>query len=149
MFFFSSRRRHPSCALVTGVQTGALPICASELDRGGGMGNNGAALQQTVLPEADRAAHQSCAGAEPAERSQARGEPGEGEAEAERAVSGNAETSSKRDLEAEQGCDAEAADRQHASATPADRPPDSFGRERAPPPRTAARRVGKKRGRKC
>src|SRR3546814_8447064 len=24
--FFSSRRRHTSCALVTGVQTGALPI---------------------------------------------------------------------------------------------------------------------------
>src|SRR3546814_19704687 len=27
-FFFSSRRRHTSCALVTGVQTCALPICA-------------------------------------------------------------------------------------------------------------------------
>src|SRR3546814_2473023 len=26
MFLFSSRRRHSSCALVTGVQTGALPI---------------------------------------------------------------------------------------------------------------------------
>src|SRR3546814_2546043 len=26
-FFFSSRRRHTSCALVTGVQTCALPIC--------------------------------------------------------------------------------------------------------------------------
>src|SRR3546814_14252881 len=26
MFFFSSRRRHTSCALVTGVQTFALPI---------------------------------------------------------------------------------------------------------------------------
>src|SRR3546814_3244667 len=26
--FFSSRRRHTSCALVTGVQTCALPICA-------------------------------------------------------------------------------------------------------------------------
>src|SRR3546814_9463523 len=26
MFFFSSRRRHTSCALVTGVQTCALPI---------------------------------------------------------------------------------------------------------------------------
>src|SRR3546814_3512085 len=26
MFFFSSRRRHPVCALVTGVQTCALPI---------------------------------------------------------------------------------------------------------------------------
>src|SRR3546814_5866743 len=32
-FFFSSRRRHTRCALVTGVQTCALPICA------GGIGN--------------------------------------------------------------------------------------------------------------
>src|SRR3546814_5664998 len=30
-FFFSSRRRHTRCALVTGVQTCALPIC---LERG-------------------------------------------------------------------------------------------------------------------
>src|SRR3546814_7432473 len=28
IFFFSSRRRHTRCALVTGVQTYALPICA-------------------------------------------------------------------------------------------------------------------------
>src|SRR3546814_8327134 len=27
MFFYSSRRRHTRCALVTGVQTCALPIC--------------------------------------------------------------------------------------------------------------------------
>src|SRR3546814_4882246 len=27
VFFFSSRSRHTSCALVTGVQTCALPIC--------------------------------------------------------------------------------------------------------------------------
>src|SRR3546814_5564472 len=27
LFCFSSRRRHTSCALVTGVQTCALPIC--------------------------------------------------------------------------------------------------------------------------
>src|SRR3546814_7637492 len=27
IFFFSSRRRHTGCALVTGVQTCALPIC--------------------------------------------------------------------------------------------------------------------------
>src|SRR3546814_18314926 len=31
-FFFSSRRRHTSCALVTGVQTCALPISAGRLD---------------------------------------------------------------------------------------------------------------------
>src|SRR3546814_6678883 len=29
-FFFSSRRRHTRCALVTGVQTCALPICRSQ-----------------------------------------------------------------------------------------------------------------------
>src|SRR3546814_4419931 len=29
-FFFASRRRHTRCALVTGVQTCALPICAWE-----------------------------------------------------------------------------------------------------------------------
>src|SRR3546814_2456438 len=29
LFFFSSRRRHTRCALVTGVQTCALPICAN------------------------------------------------------------------------------------------------------------------------
>src|SRR3546814_6644444 len=31
--FFSSRRRHTRCALVTGVQTCALPICAEECVR--------------------------------------------------------------------------------------------------------------------
>src|SRR3546814_11977378 len=31
-FFFSSRRRHTSCALVTGVQTCALPISLSAMD---------------------------------------------------------------------------------------------------------------------
>src|SRR3546814_10841313 len=32
LFFFSSRRRHTRCALVTGVQTCALPICAAHED---------------------------------------------------------------------------------------------------------------------
>src|SRR3546814_4544558 len=32
MFFFSSRRRHTRCALVTGVQTCALPISRHEID---------------------------------------------------------------------------------------------------------------------
>src|SRR3546814_7351629 len=32
-FFFSSRRRHTRCALVTGVQTCALPIYAEMLER--------------------------------------------------------------------------------------------------------------------
>src|SRR3546814_7023670 len=31
-FFFSSRRRHTSCALVTGVQTYALPISALRIE---------------------------------------------------------------------------------------------------------------------
>src|SRR3546814_6768215 len=31
-FFFSSRRRHTRCALVTGVQTCALPICAPQFE---------------------------------------------------------------------------------------------------------------------
>src|SRR3546814_2324421 len=31
VFFFSSRRRHTRCALVTGVQTCALPICGGRL----------------------------------------------------------------------------------------------------------------------
>src|SRR3546814_77680 len=34
-FFFSSRRRHTRCALVTGVQTCALPICPVPRSRGG------------------------------------------------------------------------------------------------------------------
>src|SRR3546814_20639422 len=33
VFFFSSRRRHTSCALVTGVQTCALPISGPDLLR--------------------------------------------------------------------------------------------------------------------
>src|SRR3546814_10286782 len=36
LFFFSSRRRHTSCALVTGVQTCALPISGGA--RGGAQG---------------------------------------------------------------------------------------------------------------
>src|SRR3546814_5988318 len=34
-FFFSSRRRHTRCALVTGVQTCALPISAEPLPKEG------------------------------------------------------------------------------------------------------------------
>src|SRR3546814_2439657 len=33
-FFFSSRRRHTRCALVTGVQTCALPICLVAVENG-------------------------------------------------------------------------------------------------------------------
>src|SRR3546814_2451253 len=43
-FFFSSRRRHTRCALVTGVQTCALPICLQRpMDRG--CCNNGHSLR--------------------------------------------------------------------------------------------------------
>src|SRR3546814_1694475 len=35
IFFFSSRRRHTRCALVTGVQTCALPIWVPVLAKGG------------------------------------------------------------------------------------------------------------------
>src|SRR3546814_8209882 len=38
-FFFSSRRRHTRCALVTGVQTCALPICPARAVRRGGCGS--------------------------------------------------------------------------------------------------------------
>src|SRR3546814_16205622 len=43
VFFFSSRRRHTRCALVTGVQTCALPIYTSSEEVGlpeGTMGNS-------------------------------------------------------------------------------------------------------------
>src|SRR3546814_8300069 len=36
IFVFSSRKRHTRCALVTGVQTCALPICRFALDVGWG-----------------------------------------------------------------------------------------------------------------
>src|SRR3546814_6243374 len=63
-FFFSSRRRHTRCALVTGVQTCALPIC--RFDRHGvdflhrpadadaqnvGMGGEIAVVMATALAE--------------------------------------------------------------------------------------------------
>src|SRR3546814_16199902 len=59
-FFFSSRRRHTRCALVTGVQTCALPISpgpslrAGRGGRGGGGRNSGVGAGEE--PDADRAA---------------------------------------------------------------------------------------------
>src|SRR3546814_2373818 len=50
IFFFSSRRRHTRCALVTGVQTCALPISTD----GGDMSWMGQALVN--LPLSDKAA---------------------------------------------------------------------------------------------
>src|SRR3546814_5516548 len=43
LFFFASRRRHTRCALVTGVQTCALPICSNISQR-----------QIEVLPQNNR-----------------------------------------------------------------------------------------------
>src|SRR3546814_9885012 len=40
-FFFSSRRRHTRCALVTGVQTWALPISEQDNDIGELLGTRG------------------------------------------------------------------------------------------------------------
>src|SRR3546814_13517825 len=40
-FFFSSRRRHTRCALVTGVQTCALPISLGSILAGGNSGPHG------------------------------------------------------------------------------------------------------------
>src|SRR3546814_5115573 len=43
-FFFSSRRRHTRCALVTGVQTCALPICSQRAITAGSNGLSAGAL---------------------------------------------------------------------------------------------------------
>src|SRR3546814_18774695 len=52
-FFFSSRRRHTRCALVTGVQTCALPI--SRMDQGqGALTQLRAYLAQRDLPANSR-----------------------------------------------------------------------------------------------
>src|SRR3546814_4862362 len=61
IFFFSSRRRHTRCALVTGVQTCALPIytgrpghaavlgiAGNEVERAGGVGTDADFLLQKV-----------------------------------------------------------------------------------------------------
>src|SRR3546814_6610139 len=42
LFFFSSRRRHTRCALVTGVQTCALPIDPGFKSGGGGLSGTSA-----------------------------------------------------------------------------------------------------------
>src|SRR3546814_1077221 len=65
-FFFSSRRRHTSCALVTGVQTCALPIYAAG-DGREGEGKNPLRpeyVEEDLLhrqDEADQAAHHDAA----------------------------------------------------------------------------------------
>src|SRR3546814_1603013 len=65
LFFFSSRRRHTRCALVTGVQTCALPICArAKLD---GRRSAGLALAASLLATATAHAQQSSLQAAPLE----------------------------------------------------------------------------------
>src|SRR3546814_7216080 len=56
-FFFSSRRRHTRCALVTGVQTCALPI--SDPTTSTGSRNSFHANQQTMSPPVQRDADAS------------------------------------------------------------------------------------------
>src|SRR3546814_11948 len=59
-FFFSSRRRHTRCALVTGVQTCALPISRDVADRARHLlsawraTDSGVALAVRVTPRASR-----------------------------------------------------------------------------------------------
>src|SRR3546814_387933 len=58
-FFFSSRRRHTRCALVTGVQTCALPICvilgAAATDAGHGRPDRQRRQRQRHPPQAQSA----------------------------------------------------------------------------------------------
>src|SRR3546814_2201084 len=62
MFFFSSRRRHTRCALVTGVQTCALPISERFHIITGGFGSGKSRVIDALaaegflhMPEAERA----------------------------------------------------------------------------------------------
>src|SRR3546814_3816081 len=49
VFFFSSRRRHTRCALVTGVRTCALPICLSQIDDGSPRAILGAVVRNVAI----------------------------------------------------------------------------------------------------
>src|SRR3546814_5830397 len=55
-FFFSSRRRHTSCALVTGVQTCALPIYGGAGREDAGVSALAVRLDWSDLDDAQRAA---------------------------------------------------------------------------------------------
>src|SRR3546814_2940443 len=67
-FFFSSRRRHTRCALVTGVQTCALPICQVDArsEHGATADLDGAAVG--LLQSGDRAQKGGLAAAARAEQ---------------------------------------------------------------------------------
>src|SRR3546814_16079322 len=47
-FFFSSRRRHTRCALVTGVQTCALPILTVEVETPTGVRSGSSVIETTI-----------------------------------------------------------------------------------------------------
>src|SRR3546814_2276225 len=49
LVFVSSRRRHTRCALVTGVQTCALPICAPGLSRSTGAPDDTAEGKESAM----------------------------------------------------------------------------------------------------
>src|SRR3546814_4633668 len=57
LFFFSSRRRHTRCALVTGVQTCGLPIYVLETDprEAGELIGPGLVLQASIWPSRSQA----------------------------------------------------------------------------------------------
>src|SRR3546814_8727014 len=55
LVFFASRRRHTRCALVTGVQTCALPICGEHAVGRGGI-EAAQALRERVVEGAQRTA---------------------------------------------------------------------------------------------
>src|SRR3546814_5582002 len=52
--FFSSRRRHTICALVTGVQTCALPICRTNSSGQDGSSRSGGAQRRTSGKSSER-----------------------------------------------------------------------------------------------
>src|SRR3546814_8933316 len=52
VFFFSSRRRHTRCALVTGVQTCALPISFEGELHGAGIWDSGFGIRKGATPGA-------------------------------------------------------------------------------------------------
>src|SRR3546814_2969489 len=55
-FFFSSRRRHTRCALVTGVQTCALPICRLGFDAYDAQAPSPGAARRMTMAEHDHSA---------------------------------------------------------------------------------------------
>src|SRR3546814_2557202 len=60
IFFFSSRRRHTRCALVTGVQTCALPISCLDRCMLGPSGGSGAGGAAAALRSEERRVGKEC-----------------------------------------------------------------------------------------